>query len=82
MAYVVEASDMMSFDKKSLVIDPKIVNEQDVNQLEQVLQQNGVKLANKVQFYIMVENEKKKIDEEGKKANGLWNHGKLKFYAS
>ena len=42
---------------------------------------NGMKLADKVQFYIMVENEKKKIDiaEKWDKQKVFENHGKLEY---
>ena len=61
---------MLSERKKSLVMDAKIINDQDMEGLERCLLDNGVKLANKVQFFIMVENQKKKLKPD-KKGNGL-----------
>ena len=60
-AYVVEALDMLSYEKKSLVMDAKVIDDQDMPRLEKCLQDNGVKLASKVQYYIMVENQKTKL---------------------
>ena len=55
-AYVVTAQDMMSEQKKSLIIDSPIIDSQDVVQLEQHLLKSGIQIANQgVQYFIVVE---------------------------
>ena len=45
-AYIVTASDLMSQQKKSLIVDAPIIDEQNVTQLQQHFIKSGIQIAN------------------------------------
>ena len=45
-AYIVTASDLLSQQKKSLIVDAPIIDEQDVTKLQQHFIKSGIHIAN------------------------------------
>ena len=45
IAYVIEALDLMNDERKSLVVDATIINDQDVDQLRKCLTKHGIRVS-------------------------------------